>query len=793
MSTRNQKLSTELAGIFCVFVALFLLLSLITYSPRDPTLNQVVTKGQSVANGAGTAGAYIGGTLADIFGIGVYFLPVALLILGVKRFIPQMKISVWFWVGFSCLMLAVSNLSTAQWAHSLAIGQLVGGGFCGRVLYGLTSKFLTSVGANLFWLALFFAGVQLIGDFSWLKIIAPVKDRLESLYLKYAERRSRALRRKLRKEDERAKRRNHRADRPDEDEQDQEDGIAIFSRKHAKSPQPPAPVADDHVDVPEPEAEPEESFEEELPQSDDPEDEEQAFTITRKIDADDPLEMYDEQVAPSKKPRPRNLLLHKALNRSKLPGLSLLTPVKSAEDDIPHAALKLQAEALVSCLADFGVEGQVQNIMPGPVITMFELKPAPGVKISKIANLSDDLALALKAHAVRIEAPIPGKDTVGIEIPSHKRQTVNLLDVLAAPVFKNDKSLLTMALGKDISGQPRVADLARMPHLLVAGATGAGKSVCLNSILLSFLFRAKPEQVKLLLIDPKRIELAAYSDLPHLIHPVVTDMSLAKNALDWCVREMDERYEAMAKLQVRNIQGYNEKLEKMKGKDDKLPYDIQELEHMPYLVLIIDELADLMLTAGKEVEISIVRLAQLARAAGIHMILATQRPSVDVVTGLIKANFPCRISFQVTSKHDSRTILDQVGAEYLLGKGDMLFKPSGGRLQRMHGAFVSDADVNSVVEYWRAQQKPDYKLDFAELESSDGGPNGQAGDLAGDSVYQDAVEFVMSQGKASISLLQRRFRIGFNRSARYIEQMEADGIIGPADGSKPRQVLRSKD
>jgi S-DNA-T family DNA segregation ATPase FtsK/SpoIIIE len=351
-----------------------------------------------------------------------------------------------------------------------------------------------------------------------------------------------------------------------------------------------------------------------------------------------------------------------------------------------------------------------------------------------------------------------------------------------------------MAIGKDISGIPTVADLAKMPHLLVAGATGAGKSVCINSILMSFLFKARPEEVQLLLVDPKRIELAVYADLPHLVHPVVTDMAHAKNALDWAVHEMDKRYEAMARLGVRNVTGYNQKIESF---GDAVPAEFCDLEKLPYLVIIIDELADLMLTAAKEVETSIVRLAQLARAAGIHMILATQRPSVDVVTGLIKANFPCRISFQVTSKHDSRTILDTVGAEHLLGRGDMLFKPGGGRLQRMHGAFVSDEDVAAVVEYWKERQAPSYRVDFSEWGSpsaDDSGINGGAGDSLGDDpVYAEAVQFVMSQGKASISLIQRRFRIGFNRAARYVEQMEQDGIIGPADGSKPRTVIGARE
>ena len=475
-----------------------------------------------------------------------------------------------------------------------------------------------------------------------------------------------------------------------------------------------------------------------------------------------------------------------------LPSLDLVHAAAGNAAGTPRAVLEAKGKALMTCLTDFGIQGELSAITPGPVVTMFEVRPAPGVKVSRIANLSDDLALALKAIAVRIQAPIPGSDVVGIEIPNEIRETVCLKELFASSVFQKSESLLTMALGKDIAGTSVVADLARMPHLLVAGATGAGKSVCLNSILLSFLYKARPEQVKLLLVDPKRIEMAVYADLPHLVHPVVTEMALAKNALEWAVSEMDERYKAIGRLKVRNIATYNEKLAEL---GDNKPPDLADLEFMPYLVVVIDELADLMLTAAKEVETSIVRLAQLARAAGIHMILATQRPSVDVVTGLIKANFPCRISFQVTSKHDSRTILDAVGAEHLLGKGDMLYKPSGGRFQRLHGAFVSDEDVAAVTEYWRARQRPDYTIDFTEWGGGDGGEEFSGGgsgmdDVAADAMYSEAVEFVRQQGKASISLIQRRFRIGFNRAARFVEQMEKDGIIGPADGSKPRTVVR---
>ncbi len=479
--------------------------------------------------------------------------------------------------------------------------------------------------------------------------------------------------------------------------------------------------------------------------------------------------------------------------KTSLPHLNLLQDIGVDEHAKPRLdILTEKGERLTTCLSDFGIHGELTRITPGPVVTMFEFRPAPGIKVSRIANLSDDLALALKAIAVRIQAPIPGTDTVGIEIPNEQRETIYFKDLLASQTFHDASSLLTLAVGKDSAGRPSVADLAKMPHLLVAGATGAGKSVCLNSILLSFLYKARPEDVQLLLIDPKRIELAVYADLPHLVHPVVTDMSHAKNALDWAVHEMDKRYEGMARLGVRNIAGYNQKLESF---GDAKPTEFLDLEFMPYLVIIIDELADLMLTAAKEVETSIVRLAQLARAAGIHMVLATQRPSVDVVTGIIKANFPCRISFQVTSKHDSRTILDTVGAEHLLGRGDMLFKPSGGRLQRLHGAFVSDDEVANVVAFWKRQQAPMYRVDFAEWgnEASQETLAGGAGALADDPVYNEAVEFVLTQGRASISLVQRRFRIGFNKAARYVEQMELDGIVGPANGSKPRPVIKGQD
>jgi len=483
-------------------------------------------------------------------------------------------------------------------------------------------------------------------------------------------------------------------------------------------------------------------------------------------------------------PKPKDFKCHS------LPPVDLLSLPEEQEINVDESYLKDLAEKVQSCLADFSIQGEVQKVQPGPVITMLEFKPAPGIKISRIASLNDDLALALKASSVRIVAPLPGRDTVGIEIPNVHRQTVFLREIIESKVYTQGRAKLPLALGKDIQGQPKVADLAKMPHLLVAGATGAGKSVCLNSLILSLLFKYAPDEVQLLLVDPKRIELSVYNDLPHLVHPVVTDMSLAKTALDWAVYEMERRYEAMATLGVRNIEGYNQKLASF---GQGLPEQFKDLKPIPYLVVIIDELADLMLTAAKEVEVSIVRLAQLARAAGVHLILATQRPSVDVVTGIIKANFPSRIAFQVSSKHDSRTILDAIGAEYLLGQGDMLFKASGGQLMRIHGAYVGDQEISDVVDFWKTRSTPSFELDFSEWKSqkeNSSGPGNGDDPIIDDPKYAQAVEFVLEQGKASISMIQRRFRIGYNKAALFVEQMERDGILGPAEGSKPRRVLR---
>jgi DNA segregation ATPase FtsK/SpoIIIE, S-DNA-T family len=497
----------------------------------------------------------------------------------------------------------------------------------------------------------------------------------------------------------------------------------------------------------------------------------------------------------------------------------LLSDPSGPIDRMSEEELKAQSEVLSRALRSFGIDGTVTAVRPGPVVTMYEFEPAPGTKVARIVNLADDLALALKAISLRIVAPLPGKSVVGIEVPNRSRETVSLREVIMGDAFRRARSRLTMALGKDIFGAPVTADLKTMPHLLVAGATGAGKSVSLNTMLLSILFCAKPSEVKLLLIDPKMLEFQSYDGIPHLLRPVITDPKSAARGLGWVVAEMERRYKLLAEAGVRNIDAYNRKVadlhetfaEQDDGEQTERPIaflsEEQRLsagetliaegepgcmqpkptppEPLPFIVVMIDELADLMMVAPKDVEDKIARLAQMARASGIHLVLATQRPSVDVLTGLIKANFPARIAFQVSSKTDSRTILDANGAEALLGRGDMLYLASGtGRLARLHGSFVSDDDVRSVVEFVKKQGLPVYNPELQSLKLEEA-----AEEEAKDEVYEQAKDLVLSSGQASASLIQRRLRVGYPRAARMIEQMESEGIVGAAGRDGRREVL----
>jgi S-DNA-T family DNA segregation ATPase FtsK/SpoIIIE len=505
----------------------------------------------------------------------------------------------------------------------------------------------------------------------------------------------------------------------------------------------------------------------------------------------------------------------------RLPDPEMLTDPSGPLDRMSEEELKAQSEVLSRALRSFGIDGTVTEVRPGPVVTMYEFEPAPGTKVARIVNLADDLALALKAISLRIVAPLPGKSVVGIEVPNRSRETVSLREVIMSDAFRRARSRLTMALGKDIFGAPVTADLKTMPHLLVAGATGAGKSVSLNTMLLSILFSAKPSEVKLLLIDPKMLEFQSYDGIPHLLRPVITDPKSAARGLGWVVAEMERRYKLLAEAGVRNIEAYNRKVadlhetfaeqepspgeqsdrpmaylsedERLSAGETSIPEGERGCmqpkptppEPLPFIVVMIDELADLMMVAPKDVEDKIARLAQMARASGIHLVLATQRPSVDVLTGLIKANFPARIAFQVSSKTDSRTILDANGAEALLGRGDMLYLASGtGRLARLHGSFVSDDDVRSVVEFVKKQAMPVYNPELQSLKLDEA-----AEEESKDEVYEQAKELVLSSGQASASLIQRRLRVGYPRAARMIEQMEADGIVGAAGRDGRREVL----
>jgi S-DNA-T family DNA segregation ATPase FtsK/SpoIIIE len=499
-----------------------------------------------------------------------------------------------------------------------------------------------------------------------------------------------------------------------------------------------------------------------------------------------------------------------------MPTLHFLSEPKNVVRDqtLSREALEQNARLLEGVLEDFGVKGEIIHVRPGPVVTLYELEPAPGIKSSRVIGLSDDIARSMSAIACRV-AVVPGRNAIGIELPNARRETVYLREILASRDFETTKARLALALGKSINGEAVIVDIAKMPHVLVAGTTGSGKSVAINTMILSLLYRLTPQDCRLIMIDPKMLELSAYDGIPHLLTPVVTDPKKAVVALKWTVREMEDRYRKMSKLGVRNIDGFNARVALAEKKGERISRTVQtgfdrqtgeaiyetealDLEAMPYIVVIIDEMADLMMVAGKDIEGAVQRLAQMARAAGIHVIMATQRPSVDVITGTIKANFPTRISFQVTSKIDSRTILGEQGAEQLLGMGDMLYMAGGGRIQRVHGPFVSDDEVEKVVAHLKLQGAPEYLDAITEDEGDDDDDDAPKGAAAGggganfddaDDPYDQAVAVVLRDGKASTSYIQRRLGIGYNRAASIIEKMEKEGIVGPANHAGKREIL----
>ncbi|MFQ5646044.1 MAG: DNA translocase FtsK [bacterium] len=761
--TPSLHIWREAGGIALIALGVLLVLSFISYNPAD------LLNASRSANYIGIVGAYLAQYLFDFLGVTSYLLPPLVFIGGIAIFQGKETIyTPWRLIGWLAVFLTVSpfiQLIAPQAPITIwGINFQFAGGLTGDFL---TKQFLlpnfNREGAYLITVTLFITAFMLVTEFSLYIALRSFLLFLGNLVQSGLEnRRERAGERKKRKEQEAVQ--------------------AAQAAKLLEKEKEPTELKLVKVDKsPEP-AELEKKEPEEKPAP--------TGGIPRRIDT--PREKMADKAELAGNLPPG----FPARTNFKLPGIDLLDKVEHDQDSDRDEVLIEKAKILHDKLAEFGVRGEVTAYHPGPVITRFEFRPAPGIKINKISTLSDDLALAMKAMSVRIVAPVPGKSVVGIEIPNDQRQTIYLWELIASKRFQQARkaSQLTLAVGKDIAGEVYISDLAKMPHLLIAGSTGAGKSVGLNSFILSILFNALPSQVKMVMIDPKMLELGIYNGIPHLLVPTITDAVKASNALANMIKEMTDRYEKLSRFGVRNLAQFN-KLMLQKQGADKNDGLFQEL---PQIIIIIDEFADLMMVAPKEVEGYITRLAQMARAVGIHLIIATQRPSVNVITGLIKANFPSRMSFRVSSKVDSRTILDVMGAEKLLGKGDMLFMGPGAIHQtRLHGAMVTEREVKVIVKFLADQAEPEY--DESILEEPEEKSNGKEPivSLKGgssdnyDKMYDEAPEFAVQSGEVSVSMIQRRFRIGYNRAANIVEQMERDGIVGPSDGSKPRKVLAS--
>ena len=728
-------------------VSVILLLALLSYSPADPAFS-VVGSDEAVTNRMGPAGAWFADVALLLFGASAYLFPILVLIAGVFLFrgeeLPERRPLIWRSTGFVLAIATTSGLATLHFQSPQL--RETAGGILGRVVGHGLEYGLGLLGTTVLLLVLWLAAVQLATGVSWIAIM----DRTgRVVYRAIGELNAWIADTRIWWEGRRAKQ--------------QRDEIVTKVRAKSKTTAPRIEPVIEKIEV--------------------------SARATERLERERQVPMFEPPLS------------------NELPALSLLDNPPPKEGGYSAEALEAMSRLVELKLGDFGVEAEVVAVHPGPVVTRFELKPAAGVKSSQISNLAKDLARSLATVSVRVVEIIPGKPYVGLEIPNEVREIVALGEILKSQVYDEVKSPLALALGKDIGGAPMVADLARMPHLLIAGTTGSGKSVALNAMVLSLLYKATPEQVRLIMIDPKMLELSVYEGIPHLLAPVVTDMKQAANALRWCVAEMERRYALMAGLGVRHLSSYNKKVSDAidSGKPltdptftpDLMNETAPELEKLPFIVVIIDELADMMMMVGKKVEELIARLAQKARASGIHMVVATQRPSVDVITGLIKANIPCRIAFQVSAKVDSRTILDQSGAEALLGHGDMLYLPSGTSIPlRVHGAFVSDNEVHAVVKALRANGEPNYIDNVLDGPASDlpgiDAPGGAApGELDGeqDALYDQAVRIVTETRKASISGIQRRLKIGYNRAARMVETMEEAGIVGNLQTNGFREVL----
>jgi len=781
--TRFHRLN-EAGGLVFLFAGLFLVLSLVSYHPQDPSFNSVSGAARAY-NLTGFAGSYVADFCFQLFGLGAFGIP-ALLWLLAWRWIrseevaaPGIKI-----FGSLMLLLSICSLLSIGWTWRPWSGAFTAGGIIGVLLADSLLTSLNLTGAFLATLICLILSIYLISTFSMATLAQWMAGPIAFLGRMYARWSAwRAHRRELAIEKAQL-----RAQRRAEENAKREAALADSEQPGRKRREPrDIPV----VETAEPEASPASSGNmEEIPI--------RALEYEAPAPIPLPAETPASNPAPVRQRRPLapEVSEHPAY---KLPPTEFLNevPARSQYDSLE---LKETAGRIKSKFEEFNVHGNVVQINPGPVVTTFEFKPEAGIKYSRITTLSEDLCLGLQAESILIER-IPGKPTVGIEVPNTRREVISLRQILESDEFGDSNSRMSICLGKDISGRIKVAALESMPHLLIAGSTGAGKSVMLNSMIMSILYKATPDEVRMILVDPKRLEMGLYEGIPHLLTPVITDAKKATNALRNAVLEMERRLKLLAAQGVRNIDQYNRKVRQLQNEPRSLfeeDEDVleEDLKPLPYILILIDELADLMMVERGNVEEAVTRLAQMARAVGMHLVLATQRPSVDVITGLIKANFPSRISFRVATRVDSRTVLDVMGAEHLLGKGDMLFLPPGSsRLIRVHGAFVTEAEINKVVEFWKGQARPDYDQTFLLAPPSDEGEDAEGGEFEGgdDPAYTDAVRVVLEMGKASTSTLQRRLRLGYGRAARILDMMQHEGIIGPPDGSKPREVLKRPD
>lgn len=799
----------DLASLICALLGTALIVSIVSYNPADPSLNTAVTPDEAhrIANWLGTAGSYTADISLQTLGLGALAFGITVLAWGIRIFLrqslrPFLARTVALLAAPVLLGSAAAHIPSGQWMDHPYLGGAGGTLILDKaasLIHPLTGEYAhlsTAILAAICGLALLNYACAIRKE-EWTRALRRIWQTTRFLVLTMF-----ATIRFFYNWVRHYGDKNHtpafsmprlsfsflrRAGKAGGDVP-----VSTNRQKPAAQMPPKAPAAPDTDKMP---------------------------TYRTQDEGDEKEHSSIKVFAPAKSPT-RNT----AGGQSKmslgdqsewdLPDINLLQdiPADAGQNELDEKVLRRNAEMLQNVLADFNVKGEIVAIHPGPVVTLYELEPAPGTKTARVIGLADDIARSMSATSVRA-AVVPGRNVIGIELPNQKRQTVYMREILETKSYQKTSTKLPLVLGKDIGGEPVIADLSRMPHLLVAGTTGSGKSVAINTMLLSLLYRLPPEKCRFIMIDPKMLELSVYDDIPHLLSPVVTEPGKAVVALKWAVQEMEERYRAMSKLGVRNIEGYNARLREARKKGETLMRKVQtgfdpdtgkpvyenqplDLNELPYIVIVVDEFADLMLVAGKDVEAAIQRLAQMARAAGIHLIMATQRPSVDVITGVIKANFPTRISFSVTSKIDSRTILGEAGAEQLLGMGDMLYMASGGRIKRVHGPFVSDEDVENVVNHLRAQGEPAYLDEVTEGSGSEGSEvvqalfgEGEEGDGDSDELYDRAVAIVASERKASTSFIQRHLQIGYNRAARIIEEMEKQGVIGPANHVGKREIL----